>query len=891
MAAACLSGQNDETLFSFEALVDSVRIGNDEREHVRGLPGELALALRLLDFPTLIIHQPEKRGAGGLAPPSPPPPPPSPPRLDQHPGSGNEPGGGGGGGGGKQGGLSSFNKSHEHAFHKGKSCLFKMHLDTLHALLSSTPLYAMVLDVTGDIPKLVGTSQISLAPLVDKIRLDVNTRGISTPSSHGEKGRVAVFNLMGDQIGSMSVKYKLLSLGTGLLPHILEKRTHVIRSIHEGEHVEVNRREKEKSVGFEQPLHCGQLKASDLRGDNLLGDGQSKQSNQTCDPTRRGDASACVATQTEPTMATRSKAANQPALVESRSFEESLNVFCPPLLFYSSSGEETPASSHGVDEFDDLVDEVGAVAVEAEAAEHQMPDRASAVEHNGNGKRQEDPNGFTQSSHGEALRQLPLLNALLVELSQLTSQSVNQQQPPLSIHPNLAWIYRSTPAEPQAGDGTNPTLNTPRRLARSGLGDCSATHIVPVSKKHQHKNTQICNTSAARTLKYGTTKTFQLRLKRITPGQGKHRRQCMGIESESHVSKGTSDHKHPIIKHDRGKRAVNQMASADANTETVIRSNAGDSATREAGRRWQMNEEDESKHALETFKVELPSDGAQKLAAHLDANTKSIPATRGESTQKWRPLPDRKMEEETEHAGRSSGGGGGDGLWSPPSMHWSAGSSTKGGGGREEDQYMDDFNSLDPSEGLSPPQDPLSSPEPSRANEARKSPASRGGDPGNLDSASDGSRGRRGPVPVVARGSPQRSMRATHIIRPRNRVSALSVSSDSGDDDNKDGEGSVYSSRTSARSRNEPIRKPGRADRSSVNESAGSSRGHHRWSESAQNSGTAADSASASSSASSSSYDSLEVEELRDGIGSLNLKRNYQHISELVANKLPGYTL
>ncbi|KAJ3609855.1 hypothetical protein NHX12_021949 [Muraenolepis orangiensis] len=821
-----------ETLFSFEALVDYIRV---ENEHVP-VSDELALALRLLDFPTLIIYQPEK--SGGITRP-----------LDEHLGNVQEQA--------VPAGLSS--SKGEHAFRKGKSCLFKIHLDTLHAQLSNTPLYAMVLDVKDEIPKLVGTSLISLAPLVDKIRLDVNARGMSTPSSHGERGHVGIFNLMGDQVGLMSVKYKLLSLGTSILPHILEKRTHVISSIHESEHVEMG---VKRNTCFEQPLHCGQIKSSDLRGENLhVRDGQS---NRMCDA-KRGT-SACVATQTEPTPRSR---ANQPAGLESCPFEEDLNVFCPPRLFYSSSGEET-LTGHDVVEVD------GLESFTLDAPEHPTPQRAStpAMEHNTNGQTQEDLSGFAQN-----LRQLPLLNALLVELSQLTRQSVQQ---PLSVHPNLAWIYSSTPAEPLVGDATNPSAprhqpNTPRQVAGSRLRECSTTHAVPRSKKTN-------GTSTGRTLTYGTTKTSQLRLKQITPGQAK-RRQCTGVQSASHTSKDMSDTKNPIIKHERGKKSVNQVASLNKNVETVNRSIAGDSATIGTGRQHMCK--DQSKHVQKHFKGEIPSDFSQKSALHSEVKANLIPAAsvenedvadsghRGESSQTG-PLPDRNTEEEMEHVGPSSSR-----LWSPQSTHWSSSSSSSssssgggggGGGRREEEQYIDDFNSLDPSEERSP--DPLSSPEPVPT-KARKSPANRG-DPGNSDSSSDGPsrRGPPPPSPVFARGSPQRSLRATHIIRTRNQVSALSVSSDNG----VDGEGSVSSSQTPGRSRKQSWKR-------SVTESPRSSRGHR--SDSAQKSspagGLSADSASP--------YDSCEVEELRDELGSLDLKINYQHISELVANKLPGYTL
>lgn len=40
-----------------------------------------------------------------------------------------------------------------------------------------------------------------------------------------------------------------------------------------------------------------------------------------------------------------------------------------------------------------------------------------------------------------------------------------------------------------------------------------------------------------------------------------------------------------------------------------------------------------------------------------------------------------------------------------------------------------------------------------------------------------------------------------------------------------------------------------------------------------------------------SSVEPQEVEELEDELGSLDFRKEYQHISELVASKLPGYTM
>ncbi|KAM4607897.1 microtubule-associated protein 10-like [Polymixia lowei] len=194
-----MSGQpnndNYETLFSFEVLVEYIKIDKEKKAS-----DDLALGVRLLDFPTLLIYQPEQNG-----------------NVPQRAHTGNDDGE-------KAHQASLRTCGVEYVFNKGKSCLFKINLDSLHSHLSNTPLYAMVLDVKDEIPKVVGTSLISLAKLVERIRCDVNVRGVSTPSSQGEKGLVGIFNLMGEKIGLISLGYKLLSLGASLLPHISENR-------------------------------------------------------------------------------------------------------------------------------------------------------------------------------------------------------------------------------------------------------------------------------------------------------------------------------------------------------------------------------------------------------------------------------------------------------------------------------------------------------------------------------------------------------------------------------------------------------------------------------------------------------------------------------------------
>ncbi|KAM6956311.1 microtubule-associated protein 10 [Aplochiton taeniatus] len=187
-----------ETLFSFEIFVEYIRTDNEE---IWTSSDELALGVRLLDFPTLLIYQ---RGQDNL----------------QH----NH--------------LDDCEKNNtlseprcdqfKYAFNKGKSCLFKINLNSLHAHLSNTPLYAMVLDVKEELPKLIGTSLISLAKIITHIRCDVEARGVSNPSFQGERGLVNIFNLMGEKIGRISLSYKLVSLGASLLPHIPENKVFTV---------------------------------------------------------------------------------------------------------------------------------------------------------------------------------------------------------------------------------------------------------------------------------------------------------------------------------------------------------------------------------------------------------------------------------------------------------------------------------------------------------------------------------------------------------------------------------------------------------------------------------------------------------------------------------------
>ncbi|XP_074502726.1 microtubule-associated protein 10 [Sebastes fasciatus] len=789
---------NLETLFSFELLVEYIRVEKDSK-----VSDQLTLAVRLLDFPTLLIHQPQQ--------------------SQQH--------------------HHGEDQQGEHTFKRGKSCFFKMNLNSLHTNLCNSPLYAMVLDVKEEIPKLVGTSLISLAKVMERIRQDVTEHGVSTPSSHGERGAVGICNLMGETIGSILLSYKLLSLGASLLPHITERKgghRHVQQSIM-------------KNITESPPL----LDTPDTSDVNKLSDESS-----LINEDKHG---VCVAMQTE------HKPRSQMTLKEN-DFTEDLTIFCPPHLFYNNSAEEK-SKNEGRDckllnldsfTFEDTYSEEEISENKIEGTSSPMMDQR----HETTSRNQETsaPNVL-----GETLRQLPLLNALLVELSQLNGQ--NQHQP-LSIHPNLSWIYRSASTEPSAGNtprkaqtrpGTSPhkLLHSPRY--------CSTPVVRPASVKVKDKQEEAAieskssSKSPQKKLVYGTTKTFNLRLKQIIPLKV-NRRECVDLlqnKTQSSMAKGKTKSSNKIVKSSKRKSALNQSSSLNENVETMMQSITADSALQ--GTVTLKQKTLRVKQDRDSPRISKPSLSERDLKSiyipSVDNDNVSQNKDKKEHHSESTPVKSQsesdRHREETESSGSS--------RHSSPKSSFSDTS----GEVNEEEDYADDFNSLEPSDAYSP--DPASSPETSRA----KTPKS----PLRLDfcnSDSEGFQKRAAlPVPVKAPSSPQRALRGTHIIRPRTHASALSFSSD-------DADGS--SSLITIRSRKQ-MTESSRVERSSGTESFMSSRGQR--SGSTKNTGPVR----GFSAESVSSFEPLEVEELEDELGSLDFKKEYRHISELVANKLPGYTM
>ncbi|XP_075933470.1 microtubule-associated protein 10 [Anarhichas minor] len=828
-----MSGPNSdnlEALFSFELLVECIRVEKESQ-----VSDELALGVRLLDFPTLLIYQ---QSGGG---------------FNQH-------------------GHDGKDQQGEYSFNRGKSCFFTMKLNSLHTNLSSTPLYVMVLDVKEEIPKLVGTSLISLAKAMDRISQDVREHGVSSPSSHGERGVVGICNLAGEKIGSISLSYKLLSLGAGLLPRITEtglKST----SVHRGEHV--------------HPPDCGNVcSTTPAKSDVSRNIQNNKPLNEnTLINEDKRDSGVCVAVQAEHKT---SSPMPQNLKETENNYDEDLTIFCPPHLFYNSSAEEKNTKEGGdcklanLDSdaftFEDTYSEEESSENKIENTRSPMMDRRVRQEKT---PRNPETSEETPNVLGEALRQLPLLNALVVELSQLNGQ--NPQQP-LSVHPNLSWLYRPASTEPSAGYG-----NTSRRELLQKTGQGTSPHfkhvhspryrstpvVRPASVKAKDKQQEALveskssSKSPGKKLVYGTTKTFNLRLKQISPLKVT-RRECTDLiqnETVSRMAKGKTKSSNKTGKSIKGKsesRPQNQSSSLNENVETMMQSITVDSVLQETITLKALRGRVHGKQDRDPPRIsQTPS------LSERDLQCIHIPSVDGDNVA--------QNKDETEHHSESNqvksqaeADGRREKIVSPGSSGHSSPKSSfsdSSGEGDEEADYADDFNSLEASDAYSP--DPMSSPESSRA----KTTCS----PVPLDSCNSDRFQRRAvlPVPVKAPSSPQRALRGTRIIRPRTHASALSFSSEDGDGDGSASLQTICSRKTVATDSS-------RVERSSSTDAFMSSRGQR----SAKNSGGPVGGFSAES---VSSFE--PVEELEDELGSLDFKKEYRHISELVANKLPGYTM
>ena len=183
---------NQDSLFSLELVVERLSL---LKTVTCRFP---AVAFRLLDFPTLLIHHVDHRLADNIRART------SADLYSKLPVQLPE--------------LSDRDGGFR--VDKGKSCLFKVSPTMLQTHLSNAPLYVMILDTYPEVPKLVGSCSVPMNAVMDELYESIQQLGVSVPSVSGEKGEYDVYNLMGTKLGNIRMGYRLLSLGMALLPHI-----------------------------------------------------------------------------------------------------------------------------------------------------------------------------------------------------------------------------------------------------------------------------------------------------------------------------------------------------------------------------------------------------------------------------------------------------------------------------------------------------------------------------------------------------------------------------------------------------------------------------------------------------------------------------------------------
>ncbi|NWZ63807.1 MAP10 protein, partial [Acrocephalus arundinaceus] len=202
------------------------------------------------------------------------------------------------------------------------------------------------------------------------------------------------------------------------------------------------------------------------------------------------------------------------------------NVFCPPLLYYSreSAGPQRPPATMRQWDY-------------VEPQRPQEKDKGHSPPRPSAGPSLLHPASPRQPHN--TLAQLPLLSALLAELSVLTRSSV----PAAAVHPHLAWLYQApgsgdtasrppshspalrpaeTPVGPgRSGEATSPQLKQGCQKATSpGSSEVGRRpkKAVPQGEPACEKNCKAKeNRPPRKKLLYGLTNTLRLRLQQTNP--------------------------------------------------------------------------------------------------------------------------------------------------------------------------------------------------------------------------------------------------------------------------------------------------------------------------------------------------------------------------------------
>ncbi|XP_007936672.1 microtubule-associated protein 10 [Orycteropus afer afer] len=498
-----------ERLFSLELLVDWVRleagvlpspaVAVEEEEEVSPPPpaGSLcpAVAFRLLDFPTLLVY------------------PPAGPAAESRPG------------------MVSFGR--------GKSCLFRLYPATLHRLLLRTPLYALLLQLTPGYPtpapQLLGSCGILLADAAQKV-----LGSAASTCSQGHRGSYPLRNLLGERIGDIALRYCLTDLGRCSLGHFERPVTCTGGRL---ERVEGQRAGKVSSQTLQEKQqfmhqtsepnsvvddrHLVDLKITEAQKDLKEIIFHSDASSDTTG-VKRGKINSVIC-------ANASSRCNSPLNQEELDIET--NTFCPPPLYYTHLTQEKPPALGKItfvpqvnvhEELDGIFQEgkcvnppthtnhlkyVNTTTNESPSVLKSPPTYIQDI----GASNQTTCHPQTEQNRTNTIRQLPLLNALLVELSLLCNQPMSS---PTYVHPHLARLSR-TEDKKAPNSSSKLTRKSESKKEKPCIEEKSVSlQYVENLKKGMYfeKNSDVLPKRVPRRrLLYGITNTLKLRLKQTNP--------------------------------------------------------------------------------------------------------------------------------------------------------------------------------------------------------------------------------------------------------------------------------------------------------------------------------------------------------------------------------------
>jgi len=497
-----------ETLFSLEVHVESV----EELRVSCKLP---ALCFRLLDFPTMIIHHVSPLDAEKMRQ-----------RLRME---------------GRESLLHELkDRFGNFQFHKGKSCLFKASIDTLLIQLQTVPLYAMLMDLWPKKNTLVGSTLIPLKKAIDKISADVHDKGVAVPAFFRDEGDFAVYNLMGSPIAKVRLGFRLLSLGGSLIPHIptesLGNRV--------SEKVETSEKVEQAVKGALQKV-LPEIESKDLSAKESTSERKKIDKNGTATQKLKIQH---VEVQTN----IRAKTIKSSGMLDRqrRDSEEDVvitNTFCPPPLYYNYFSKSTPSdryhfataeegtqqsssNAHGMrygqslgqDENDEVdfmyydpgvVETDGTVGLASVSVQTDEKLLRPSAGPDSNGGQAELINGLYNLRGIASDSHLPILNALLQELSCLTG---GQQVRDTTQTRSLSDQSQVTPRHPQTvGDRKPPVVGNNLRSISKSRTDKNQTRQAPPGKR---THTSVIGLPRQRvrfkqtSLTYGMTRTQKMRL-------------------------------------------------------------------------------------------------------------------------------------------------------------------------------------------------------------------------------------------------------------------------------------------------------------------------------------------------------------------------------------------